>query len=196
MPTLRSTGRFVSLIVLGLALPGLLAPAPAAAQTAMTRRATSSGAVDVAGGSFRLRGTVGEAGVVGQVDHTRRTLGMGFWPGHHVVTHVVDVPGDPDAPASADVRFANFLHAGTPNPFRGTTRLRYSVARTAPVRLEIFDVRGRRVVTLVDRSQEPGAYERAWDGRDGTGVRAGNGVYFYRLSIGGWSGTRKIQKVD
>ena len=61
-----------------------------------------------------------------------------------------------------------------------------------PVELTIFDVSGRRVRTLVRETQEPGAHEVVWDGRNDGGRQAAAGVYFYRLSAGRSSRVRKM----
>jgi len=53
------------------------------------------------------------------------------------------------------------------------------------VRLEIFDVSGRRVRTLVNKAVGAGTRSVKWDGRDVTGLAARSGVYFYRLSVDG-----------
>lgn len=66
------------------------------------------------------------------------------------------------------------------NPFASTTRLRYGVPEVGTVRIEVFDLVGRRVATLVDQEQTPGQYTVALDGAD-----LGAGVYLVRLSAGG-----------
>jgi hypothetical protein len=192
-----SLGRpFLLLPVLAGTLLGLALPVGSPAQTLLRKHALSGGAVDVTGGAFRLRATVGEVGVVGHVGSASGDLRAGFWPGYHVVAHVVDAPEGEVPSSGAAIRYANFLHPGTPNPFRGATTLRYSVSRPSTVRLDVFDVTGRRVTTLTDCPQQAGSYGVVWDGRDRFGAHAGSGVYFTRLRIGGWSSTKKIQKLD
>jgi subtilisin family serine protease len=66
------------------------------------------------------------------------------------------------------------------------------VAGFHEVRLEIYDVRGARVRTLVDGIQTPDEHRETWDGRDDTGDLVASGVYFYRLSVDGRSLTRKL----
>ena len=58
---------------------------------------------------------------------------------------------------------------------------------------QIFDVRGARVRTLVDgRIQPPGEYQISWDGTDRNRVPVSSGIYFYRLTVGGQSLSKKI----
>lgn len=83
-------------------------------------------------------------------------------------------------PAVADAR----LLTNVPNPFNPSTRLRFEVDRSGPVRLEIVDLRGRRVRTLVDGLRTPGRHEVTWNGRDDAGAPVGSGVYRVRLING------------
>jgi hypothetical protein len=83
------------------------------------------------------------------------------------------------------------LSAMTPNPFRDATEVRYAVPEPAPVRVEVYDVRGRRVRALVDRPVSAGEFRAAWDGRDDAGRRASPGIYFIRLSAPGFEHTVK-----
>lgn len=74
-----------------------------------------------------------------------------------------------------------------PNPFRGETEIRYSLPETGPVRLEVFDVSGRRVAILVDGIREAGVHAVRW-----TSGGAPPGVYFTRLVQGATSASWKM----
>lgn len=69
-----------------------------------------------------------------------------------------------------------------PNPFNPSTTIRYSLATDAKVKLEIFNLKGQIVCTLVDAKQQRGQYSLNWDGKDGNGMPVSSGVYLYRLS--------------
>ncbi len=92
--------------------------------------------------------------------------------------------GDPDltsAPGSPSElpRTGLALHPNRPNPFNPSTVIGYEVpAGGARVRLEVFDIRGRLVRTLVDERQAAGPRQVLWDGADGSGRRVPSGVYF------------------
>ena len=58
--------------------------------------------------------------------------------------------------------------------------------------LDVFDVAGRRVVTLVDEVMGEGRHDIVWEGLDGKGQRVSSGVYFYRLTVGKHSMTKKM----
>jgi len=79
-----------------------------------------------------------------------------------------------------------------PNPFNPTTRIRYEIPSSMPVRLKIYNMLGEEVRTLVEASHQPGQYEVEWDGRQNSGTRAPSGVYIYRLQGEGFTEVRKM----
>jgi len=99
-------------------------------------------------------------------------------------------------PATAQAKaFALVLEQNTPNPFNPTTRISYTLPRSDRVVLDIFDVAGRRVTTLVDEVVGEGRHETVWEGTDRNGTRVSSGVYFYRLTWGKNSMTKKMLMV-
>ena len=84
------------------------------------------------------------------------------------------------------------LRQNRPNPFNPTTRIGFELGATGPVRLDIFDLQGRLVRTLVDARLPAGAHEVAWDGERGDGGPAASGVYLYRLTVPGAVHSRKM----
>jgi len=97
------------------------------------------------------------------------------------------------APGAALPR-AFSLGANVPNPFNPSTTISYSVGGEAPlpVRLNVFNVRGQIVATLVDRVVAPGQYTVNWNGHGRGGEQLSSGVYFYRITAGDFSFTRKM----
>jgi len=75
--------------------------------------------------------------------------------------------------------FPNF-----PNPFNATTTIRYALPDNAQVRLEVFNVLGQKVKTLVDEFQTAGYKQVVWDGRNDRGDQVASGIYFYRINAG------------
>lgn len=94
----------------------------------------------------------------------------------------------PPTPVTPTVR----LHQNAPNPFNPLTRIRYEVDDATDVRIEIFNVLGQKIRTLVDGRQEKDFYEVTWDGRNEQGMSAASGVYFYRLVTSDRSIVRKM----
>jgi len=76
------------------------------------------------------------------------------------------------------------LYPSSPNPFHGSTRIRFDLPADGPVTLRVFDVRGRVIRTLVDAAYPAGQHEAAWDGRDRGRTPLAPGVYFLRLEAG------------
>lgn len=74
------------------------------------------------------------------------------------------------------------LAANAPNPFNPQTRIAFTVDRTGPVRLEVFDLQGRLVRTLVNEPLVSGDHAVLWDGQTADGSPAASGTYVYRLS--------------
>jgi hypothetical protein len=70
------------------------------------------------------------------------------------------------------------LHQNYPNPFNPTTRISYSLSGRAHILLEVYDVSGRRVATLVDRTEEQGLHIAELDGSD-----LATGAYLYCLRV-------------
>jgi len=71
-----------------------------------------------------------------------------------------------------------------PNPFNPSTSIRFAVKEPANVTLQIFNIRGELVRTLIDGEYTRGVHEKRWHGRDNTGNQVASGLYFYRLQIG------------
>ena len=95
-------------------------------------------------------------------------------------------------PTSAPSVRAPFL-AAAPTPFNPRTVLSFAIPRSGPVSVAAFDVRGRRVRTLVDGELEGGVEHHVeWDGTDDAGARVGSGVYYVAATAGEWNERVKV----
>ena len=83
-----------------------------------------------------------------------------------------------------------------PNPFNPSTIIPYQLSASTHVRLEVFNMLGQRLATLVDAEQSAGAHTAQWDATDAAGRAVGAGVYIYRLSGGGVSVSQRMVLVD
>lgn len=83
-----------------------------------------------------------------------------------------------------------------PNPFESGTTINFAIAGTEVVRLEILDLTGRVVRTLVRWPLDAGRHESFWDATDDEGRRVPAGIYFYRLSAGSSRTTQKMILID
>jgi subtilisin family serine protease len=79
-----------------------------------------------------------------------------------------------------------------PNPFRGSTTIHFALRESGRASLEIFDLNGRVVRTLIDGEMKAGEHTVIWDGRNTAGLGAPAGFYFYRLTAPGFLETRKM----
>jgi hypothetical protein len=79
-----------------------------------------------------------------------------------------------------------------PNPFNGETNIKYRVAKESNVKLEIFNVLGQRIRTLVNEQKSPGYYSVKWDSKNDSGGIMDSGIYFIRLISNNFSETKKI----
>jgi len=77
-----------------------------------------------------------------------------------------------------------------PNPFNSSTELKYSLSKYRYVKLEIYDISGRRIATLVDEDQQAGYKSVRWDASSFS-----SGIYFYRLKAGGFVQTREMVRL-
>ncbi len=101
------------------------------------------------------------------------------------------LPGLTDAPGRAPTPRSALLGVH-PNPFNPSTTIAYTVARAGPVRLQVADLRGRLVRTLVDEPRPAGESAVRWDGRDAAGRSVAGGVYLVRLLADGFADHRKL----
>ncbi len=88
------------------------------------------------------------------------------------------------------------LHQNYPNPFNPATTIRFAIPfsadRDGRVLLEIYNIAGQKIRTLVDEPRGPGEYSVVWDGRDDQGRPVGSGVFVYRMRANNFVATRKM----
>jgi subtilase family serine protease len=104
--------------------------------------------------------------------------------------NVLDIANGPRIPV------ALALHPARPNPFTHITSIRFDLPVGGPVRLEIFDVMGRRVRTLLRQEMPAGYHAVQWEGATDGGRALDAGVYFLRLETMGRSLKNKIAKLE
>jgi photosystem II stability/assembly factor-like uncharacterized protein len=90
-------------------------------------------------------------------------------------------------PISHEVPQSFVLYQNFPNPFNPMSKIKYDIAKQGKVKLVIFDALGREVEILVNENLKPGSYEIKWEASNFP-----SGVYFYKLTAGDYSETRKM----
>ena len=85
-----------------------------------------------------------------------------------------------------------FLEQNFPNPFNPLTCIRYGLPEETDVKIQIFNMRGELVRTLVDTRQRAGEYDLSWDTRSDAGIKLPSGLYFYRLDADYYRAVKKM----
>jgi hypothetical protein len=83
----------------------------------------------------------------------------------------------------ADIPDIFTLFANYPNPFNPSTTICYSLPISADIRLNIYNLKGEKVRTLINQHQYEGTFETSWNGRNDNNVRVASGIYIYRMEI-------------
>ena len=100
-----------------------------------------------------------------------------------VVIEEVEAPFVPNATA---------LMQNFPNPFNPSTTLSFDVAQAGNVTIQVYDVSGRLVVTLLNAHKEIGRHRVEWNGKNASGSLVPSGIYFYRMRAAGFEVTKKM----
>ena len=117
--------------------------------------------------------------------------GLDFWRNMGTGTAVTDEGIYGSMPCEIGV-YQNY-----PNPFNPTTAISYQLSAISGqnphhTTLKIYNILGQEVVTLVDELQEPGSYTVRWGGRDHLGMGTASGIYFYRITTGDFTATKRM----
>jgi len=84
------------------------------------------------------------------------------------------------------------LSQNFPNPFNPTTQIRYGLPRQSHVTLTVYNTLGQEIVRLADGVQEAGFHVLEWNGTNAQGRNVASGVYFYRLTAGKETITKRM----
>jgi hypothetical protein len=104
-------------------------------------------------------------------------------------TAVIDVN-----PGQRPTRYS--LSQNYPNPFNANTQISFALPKDGRTTLEIFNVLGQKVNTLVDEYMRAGTKIVNWDGRDNRGMEVPSGIYFYRLRSENFLQTKKMLMIQ
>jgi hypothetical protein len=84
------------------------------------------------------------------------------------------------------------LKQNYPNPFNPTTEIEFALPQAGPVKLNVFNVLGQQVRSLLSGQQAAGFHKVIWDGRDNSNTEVPSGTYFYKLEADNFSQTMKM----
>jgi hypothetical protein len=170
----------------------------------------------IAGGTFDSAGSIAANNIAAWDGSTWSSLGSGMndqvvaladynnqlWVGGHFTTAGDKVSAyiatwdefatdtDDDTPDIIPESF--HLAQNYPNPFNPSTNIEFDLPSRAHVTLEIFNVLGQKVRTLIDEDRAAGPYRVIWDGTDDANHSVSTGVYLYRLKTGDLAEVKKM----
>ena len=84
------------------------------------------------------------------------------------------------------------LDQNYPNPFNPSTTINYNLSAIGNVKIKIYDILGREVVTLVNAQKPAGKYQAIWNGTDNFGNKVTSGIYFYTIRTGNFTASKKM----
>ena len=120
--------------------------------------------------------------MLGEV-HETNNKGYNILPVEGIVTSIEEI-------SETILPDAFKLSTNYPNPFNPATEIEFALPKSCPAKLEIFNILGQRVTTLVDRQMEAGYHKVTWDG-----ARFASGIYLYRLQAGDFVESKKMMLV-
>lgn len=92
-----------------------------------------------------------------------------------------------DVKPSGEIASGFALNQNYPNPFNPATRIDYTVAQAGRVTIKVYDVLGKEVATLLNENLQPGTYQTTFDG-----ARLASGIYYYKMTAGSFTDTKKM----
>ncbi len=128
------------------------------------------------------------------IDYKRSigTIAWGYFKGtirrtgnYFDLTSVEEIPGD-------DIVMITELHGNYPNPFNPDTRIGFSLAGESDVKVNIYNIRGQLVKSLLSERMAAGEHTVVWNGKDDRGKAVSSGLYFYTLHTEDYRATRKM----
>jgi len=136
--------------------------------------------------NYQLSSSLGQS-ISGIQEGTAIKLYTGFWNPWSVWALPVEEEED----------FGQFprefaLSQNYPNPFNPITVIEYALPKASEVKIQIYNILGQKVRSLVDEPQEPGYKRVHWDGKDDRGNEVSSGVYFYRIVAGDFVKSKKM----
>ncbi len=148
------------------------------AQYQISHSVFGNGGVPVSSAVYSLNSTVGQT-LIGKVQNASYQHDVGFWYSTRVYVGIE---------AEEDLLPKKFeLYQNYPNPFNPVTHIKYAVPKPSQVRIEIYNILGQRVRTLLNEEKPPGYYVVEFDASS-----LASGFYVYRMQAEGFVDIRKM----
>ena len=91
-----------------------------------------------------------------------------------------------------EVQTNDFLLSNYPNPFNPETTISFNIPESGKVVLEIYNIKGQKVVTLINEYLEQGSHSKVWSGFDSNNIAVSSGIYFYKVKTGNQETVRRM----
>lgn len=156
----------------------LLVSIPLFAQYQISQSVFGNGGVPVSSAAYSITSTIGQP-AIGFTQSTSYQHPVGFWYGVNIY---VGIAGEEDLLPKKFELYQNY-----PNPFNPLTHIKYAVPQSSRVRIEIYNILGQRVRTVLDEDKVPGYYTVNFDASS-----LASGFYIYKMQAEGFSDIRKM----
>jgi flagellar hook assembly protein FlgD len=87
---------------------------------------------------------------------------------------------------------ATCLKGNSPNPFNPETRIEFELAKDSPVTLDVYNIKGQHICSLINENLPAARHEAIWNGKNNMGQEVSSGVYFYVLRADGLTLSHKM----
>ena len=91
-----------------------------------------------------------------------------------------------------EIQNGSYIIGNYPNPFNPETTISYNIDQSTNVKVDIYNIQGKKVKTLVNEMQNAGQHKEVWDGKDDNGKSVGSGMYFFKLRTSRYDGTKRM----
>jgi len=131
---------------------------------------------------------VNNSGGFGLYSFQQGATGLAAYFDNIVVTQLAPLAVEDHAPVPVEY----ILQQNYPNPFNPSTTINYNLPTSGLVSLNVYDLLGREVASLVSTEQSAGHHSITWNGKNNSGNAVPSGVYLYSLSSGNYKNTMKM----
>ncbi len=156
----------------------VVAPGGDPVRSAEISKITGSDRVMIAGYSYIYIRDDDDNGIMDRVTHMRDIL--------------VYLQNNPQQPVGTPTVAVNTLEQNYPNPFNPQTTIAFSLKERGKVKIDVYNVNGELVKTLLDENRDAGADKVTWNGTNNANQPVSSGVYFYKLVTNNFSQTKKM----
>ena len=145
----------------------------------MARSVFGNGGGNLSGANQNIRGTVGQT-LIGKTENTTYKLHIGFW---YTIDWIIS-----DVNTADDLLPIKFeLYQNYPNPFNPVTTIRYALPTETDVLMEVYNLLGQRIKTLVNQKMSAGYHDVTF----GSGTLP-SGCYIYRMRTDGFHDVKRM----